>query len=447
MAGVSDKQLVTTVGWPAGVDNVSPETDLVRDDQGKAVIALRVADNVDLTAGGKPSRRAGYALVVSGGRVHSLWRDDLWPFAAVVIDGVLCGFAGGEDTFEIRAGLEPGLPVSYALAGERVHWSNGVQRGVVLADGTAAPWGCPAPGGQPTLTALATGGLDAGTYQVAVTWQLASGEESGAALAGTVAVPAGGGIALSEIRVPDDAAVAKVRVYVSQADGDVLYHAMDLAPGLPAAMIGKSRRGLPLVTQFLETMPAGQIVRWFNSRLYVAAGATLCWSESLRYGLTHPVDNRLPIVGGDIDLLEPVGSGTEAPGLYVASGHRTYWLGGTNPAQFTQRIAYPYGAVAGTGIVVLGNVFGLDSPAPVAYWMATNGVAVLGLPGGQVLPLRDQQVVGPQAKAGASLFRERGGLRQVVTALRDTAPNGLAMRDSGVMTVDRYDDTSLTETP
>jgi hypothetical protein len=447
MAGVSDKQLAQMAGWPAGVDNLSPETDLTRDDQGKVVIALRTAQNVDLTAGGKASRRAGYTLVVAGGRVHSLWSADLWPFALVVLDGVLSGFAGGGDTFDIQAGLEPGLPLSYALAGDKVHWSNGSQCGVVLADATAAPWGCPAPGGQPTLTALPTGGLDAGTYQVAVTWQLASGEESGAALASTVAVPAGGGIALSDIREPDDAAVAKVRVYVSPADGDVLYHAVDLSPGLPAAVIGKSRRGLPLATQFLEAMPAGQIVRWFNGRLYVAARGVLCWSEALRYGLTHPTKNRLPIVGGDIDLLEPVGAGTEAPGVYVASGHRTYWLGGTDPAQFTQRIAYPYGAVAGTGIVVPGNVFGLDSTAPVAYWMASNGVACLGLPAGQVLPLRDKQVVAPQAKTGASMFRAQAGLRQVVTTLRDTAPNGLAIRDSGVMTVDRYDDTGLTEIP
>jgi hypothetical protein len=47
--------------------------------------------------------------------------------------------------------------------------------------------------------------------------------------------------------------------------------------------------------------------------------------------------------------------------------------------------------------------------------------------------------VAPSAKRGASLFRERNGLRQVVTALAETAPRGLAMRDVGVMTVERYD--------
>lgn len=442
MAGVSDKQLVRMPGWPGGVDNRSPEQALTRDDQGKAVIALRAAENVDLTTAGKARRRGGYGQMLAGGLVHSLWREPLWPFALVVIDGALCAFTGGDTATTIIGGLEPGLPVSYALAADKVYWSNGQQRGVVLADGTAAPWGCPAPGGQPTVTALDTGGLDAGTYQVAVTWQLAIGEESGAALASTVTVPAGGGIALADIRAPEDPAVASVRVYVSPADGDVLYHTVDLAPGLPAATVGKGRRGMPLATQFLETMPAGQIVRWFNGRLYVASDHVLCWSEALRYGLTHPVNNRMTFGGGPLELVEPVGAGTEAPGVYAAAGKRTYWLGGTDPATWTQRIAYPHGAVAGTGLVVAGDVFGLDSSAPVAYWMADNGVAVLGLPGGQVLPLRDKQVVGPLAKRGASLLREQAGLRQVVTALRETSPNGLAFKDTGVITVDRYDDST-----
>lgn len=443
MPGVSDKQLVTMAGWPAGIDNLSRENALLRDDKGRSVIAARVAENVDIDASGKPRRRLGRQAIVNATGVHSLWRSGAFPLALVAMNGGLHAFTGTDITFAIVDALSSSLPISYALAGHAVYWSNGADRGVVRMDGTPAPWGCPSPGGQPALSPSSAGGLDAGRYQVAVTFQLASGEEGGASLASVVEVPDGGGITLSALPVPDEAAVAKVRVYVSPANGDVLFHAMDLAPGLPVAMIGKGRRGKPLDTQFLEVMPAGQIVRWFNGRVYVASGSAMAWSEALRYGLTKPSDNHLGFGGGDITLLEPVAAGSDAPGLYVAAGKRTYWLGGKDPALMTQVIVRPHGVVPGTGITVPASVFGLETQGDVAYWMDTNGVAVLGLPGGQIVPLREAQAAAPHARAGASLYREQNGLRQVVTALSETKPNGLVVKDTGVITVDRYDDTAL----
>jgi hypothetical protein len=56
-------------------------------------------------------------------------------------------------------------------------------------------------------------------------------------------------------------------------------------------------------------------------------------------------------------------------------------------------------------------------------------VACLGLPGGQVVPLRERQVVAPAAERGASLFRERDGMRQVITALQGATPQGIAIGD------------------
>lgn len=437
MAGVSDKQMPTMRGWPAGIDNLSPEEDLVRDDQGKVVIGLRAAENVDLVGSGKPRRRAGRTLALAMSGTHSLWRDDRFPFALFAAGRTLQGFQPG-GAFEITDGLTPGRPASYAFAAGRVYWSNEQQSGVVLPDGSPAQWGCPCPMGQPTLTAVAgQGGLGAGTYQVAITWSLASGEESGATLAAMVQVEEGGGIQIADMPVPPDE-VARVRVYVSQTNGDQLYHQIDLDPALPVAVIGSGRHGKPLDSQFLESMPAGHIVRWFNGRLLVAADRTMLWSESLRYGLTNPTKNRIGF-GARLGLMEPVGVGGDAAGVYVADAKRTYWLGGTDPARWTQVIAYPYGAVPGTGLSVPGSLFGLDSAAPVAYWLAANGVACLGLPGGTVLPLRERQAIAPVATSGASLLREQNGVRQVVTALQEASPRGLAMSDRAVTTVERYD--------
>lgn len=436
MAGVSDNQLQQSYGWPAGIDNLSDEFNLARDDHGHT-IALREADNVDLRKG-KPSRREGYTAMLSGARMHSLWRRGMWPFALFVANGTLRGYRGGADAFDIQAGLDPRAPVSYALAGERVFWTNGRDRGCVRVDGSAMPWGCPNPAGQPTLEPTDVGGLAAGRYQIAITYALASGEESGTDRAVMIDVTEGGGIALSHIPEPVQANVAAIRVYVSAPNGEVLHHATDVAPGQAATLVGQGRRGKQLDTLLMTPMVAGRFVRLHTGRLFVlGADGTLVWSEALRYGLTRPTTNRMRFGAGR--LLEAVGQGTAGAGLYVADAKRTYFLSGP-PDKMTPAIVYPHSAVPGTAAAVPGSVFGLKSAEEVIYWMAANGVGVLGLPGGQVLPVREQQAVAPEASSGASLYRARDGMHQVVTALEGRGQaRGVAMRDRAVVTVERHD--------
>jgi len=449
---VSDKQLETTAAWPAGLDNLSPENDLTRDDKGKAVIAFRIGQNLDLWKGGKARRREGRTQVMAYSLGHSLWREGQWPFALAVIDGTLTGIYAEGQSFQILEGIRRDLRASYALVGERVFWSNSEQSGVVNIDGSSAPWGCPTPYGNPMLSeSVGVGGLvslENSRYQVAITWVLASGEESGALLAGFVEIQDGSGVLLSNIPAPEDPAVYLVRVYMTPADGDVFYHATDLSPTLPTAIIGKGRQGKLLDTQFLVRMPPGHIVRVLNGRLFVAVDDTMYWSEALRYGLTHPVNNRLRFSAGRLKLMEPIDAGGEGPGMYVSSGDRTYWLGGNDPGTFSQKIVDPYGAIPGTGISVPAKVFGLEEiQGNVAYWINDNGVAVLGLPGGQITKIRADQIAAPIARSGASMFRERNGIKQVVTSLSETAPRGLVVKDTGVITIDRYDGTDLPTPP
>lgn len=438
--GVSEKQLVSFAGWPAGIDNLSQEQALKRDDQGKTVIAVRDASNVDLDRAGKAMRREGRALVLAGSRTHSLWRRDPLPFALLAVDGVLTGMHANGDSFAIGPLRSPALPISFELAGDRVFWSNGDELGCVASDGAPLPWGCPAARFSPTLAPIIdSGGLDAGRYQVAVTWRSVTGEEGGASIASTVDVPAGGGIRVSGLPDAEDPDVAQLRLYVSGPNGDVLYHAADVTAGLPVATIGAGERGKALATMLLERPPAGHIVRLLNGRMLIAAGATLVWTEALRYGLTQLAKNRLRF-SGRLAMVQPVGAGGDGPGVYVADGKRTYWLGGPDPAQWSQVIASPFSAVPGSAMAVPAASFGLEVSGEVAYWVSSSGVAILGLPGGQVLPLRADQVVSPAAESAASMYRERRGMRQVVTAMRGTSPRGLALGDSAVVSVERYDD-------
>src|SRR3546814_18967555 len=79
--------------------------------------------------------------------------------------------------------------MAYVYSNGRIYWSNGQVRGFVLADKSIYPWGIDTPPIQPLLQTTATGGLDAGRYQVAITWMRDingdAGEESGALQART----------------------------------------------------------------------------------------------------------------------------------------------------------------------------------------------------------------------------------------------------------------------
>lgn len=442
MPSPSDKQLMRMNGWPAGVDNRSREQSLTRDETGKTVIALREAENVDLDKDGKVARRAGFAKVTSGIRVHSLWSEPLsFPLALYADNGELMAMQTDLGTFSVRDGLVTGQPLSYAVAAGRVYWSNEMQTGCLSADGVALPWGIEGPNGQPTVVGGGgIGGLDAGTYQVAVTFLSAAGEESGASLAAIASVPAGGGLTLTDIPQPADA-TQRIRVYRSGANGDVLYHASDIPQGVTTLLLGAARLGRPLTTQFLEVMPAGHIVRQFAGRLWVAKGSIAVYSEPLRYGLTKLPQNRMSFAGR-LDLMEPVGNGDDGGGgLYVAANDRTYWLGGSNPVDMRAAYRYPEGggAVPGTAVRVAGTTLGLETTEPVVYWLARNGVGCVGLPGGQVMPLRAAQVQAPAADGGASVFRDRNGVRQIITTLQASSPRGMAMGDRLDCEVIRHD--------
>lgn len=436
MPAPSDKQLTTARGWPAGIDNLNAEQSLQRDDHGKNVIALRDAENVDLDRQGKPSRRGGYAKVVSANGAHSFWGDKDFPFGLYVDAGALMGLREDAESFQITTGL--GLqPVSYALAAGAVYWSSPSQHGKVTADGAQGPWGITSPHGAPSAVPASSGGLYPGRYQVTATFLSLTGEESGAPEAVWVDVPANGGIALSAIPQPPDPSW-RVRLYASPADGNVMYAAATLPSAMTSFALGVHRPGKPLETQFLDTMPTGHIVRWLNGRLYVAVENVMVWSEPMRYGLTRLAYNRLSFQKW-LAMMEPIGNGDELAGMYVASGSKTYWLPGTDPKAFRAKIVRAHGVVTGTPIQVPGDVFGLETTESVVYWLDDAGTACLGLPGGNVLPLRQNQVAAPDADAGASLYRDQNGMRQVITTLVGARERGLAIGDRAECTVIRHD--------
>lgn len=425
MAAPSDREVERLI--PAvGVNNLARETALRPN-------AAREAVNVDFSEAGGVSRRQGRQKVIAGDLVHSLWRDSEFPYALYADGDSLYAFDRGLQRQFVLDGLAPGMPLSYARVNDAVYWTNGLQAGLVTSGLEALSWGPYDAPGQPAVTASTSGGLPAGRYQVAVTYRDAVGREGGTGEAVAVDVPAGGGIRLENIHVPPPSAfVTTLRVYRTGADDSSLRHVADVPTGITSHLIGEGPRGKVLDTQFLRALPPGQIVQFGHGRQWVARGNELLWSPALRFGVFDAATNRLRFPDA-IDVVAPVGGGGDGAGVLVASGERTYWLDGADPAQFRQRILHPAGAVRGSAVAdIPASVFGIESPQRCVVWLSRQGFFCVVLPGGQLVRVNESAASIDVSERASSVFFEADGVRRVITTLDAPTTYGLRVRDTAV---------------
>lgn len=429
---IPDKALSKLTAFPAGVNNTAAATTPPRNDQGVPV-AVQSAVNVDFDAMGGASRRRGFDILVPG-EAHSLFSTGAYLLAVVGSDLMAYDDPGTglAEHSTVIAGIGKRF-VSFATDDFDVWWSNGVACGRIDADlGTHPFWiGTPDP---VTLAANAAGGLAAGAYEVSVTVVDADGRESGASNPVVVTLTAGQGIDVTLPAPPADAVAW--RLYRSTPDGEVLYLAAERPIATTTAFLAAATLGRALETAWLFPMEPCATLRYGHGRLLGLRPDGLLWSEPYRLGLMRD-DNFLGLSGGT--MLEPVGEGGDGAGWYVSDAKRTYFMAGADPKAWRQRIVVPHPVVPGTSLTVPGNVFGLPSADPVAYWLGTNGTFYLGLPGGQVQPIRDRELALPtDAERGASAFMSHEGVRQIVTSFLGGNTNAAAMGDSAEATVRRH---------
>jgi hypothetical protein len=408
-------------GW-LGVNNVLSETTLPKD-------YLRQATNVDLDNQGKPQRRRGYTARFGDPGKNQIWAGARFPYLLHANNGTLFAV----DQNEVATSLTPVVqtdPLTFCEINDNVFWSDGSTLGLITPTLDLFPAYTPNPTQQPAVAVLSSGGYPAGHYQVAMTYVDALGRESGTDVARQGDVPEGGGLQLTFPVVPAD--VVFKRVYVSTMDGEDLFLVRQFPAAVSSAVLGPLKRSSPLRTQFTEPMMAGHILRYFNTRLYVAQHNRIFNSEPLRYGQFAPVDVYFTF-RGRVRMLEPVGEAQQGSGLFVSDEKRTYFLDGAEPKAFQQKVAYPYPAVEGTSTSCPGTYLGLDVTTLVAYWLATNGVFCIGMPGGLVVPMSETYALARQAQAGVSYIRDIAGIRQIVTNISGLGGAQLAAATDSVV--------------
>lgn len=423
-------------GWAAGIANRLQEHETPLD-------ALRAAQNVDVMPSGKVRRRSGYTLVEAGAW-HSIWSDEGIDFGIGVKNGHLVQFGAGGSVQTLVEDVGT-AEVSCTLLAGRIYWSNGTLSGMVRPEALSQdalytggmPWAVQQPTEPPKLDAYATGGMTAGEYQVAVTYTSGDGREGGAGAASLITITAGQGVHITNVPQPTHSSITGVNIYISEPDGDVLHLARTISVGVTSIIIGLGPRGRQLETQWLQPLPPGHLLASGSGRVFVASDRVMRWSEPMRGALTDLARQYMQFPAR-IDALVPVGQGEDLSGVYVSAGKRTYFLRGSDPASWQNSIAFPDGAVLGTGIRVRAGLFGSDYQGFAAFFVSTDGAYCLGLPSGQVQPLSEGRYVTSVADSGRALVRRAAGLDQIIAVLRGTATNALAFSDSASAEVNDY---------
>lgn len=413
---INEDNLVA-IPFNRGMDNRSKETKL---EEG----FIRLALNVDISE--TATRRPGRNLLLALPGAHSLWAHPLIEFGLV---------ADGDTLYRLNSDLtvEPlrsvtGRPISYAFNAHRVWWSDGTDSGSVDTAGELLPWGVPTPNQTYSAAAHNAGGLNAGEYQVTITYLSARGEESGSPESLRVTIAQGQGILVTGI--PTHADAVTVRVYVSSPNDKTLRQAVDIPAGMTQVLIGNGPRGARLETQLMHPVPAGEFIL-SKARLYSYSNGRIYFSAAMRPGLCNPIEHNVPIPGIATMLAAPESQGFT---IYVGTTTRTYVLTGASIDDHERVQVSARGVLRGSMAMVPGDALGIDGVfAPTPVWIDTDGQFIAGLSSG-ILPLNNKVATDAMRNCAAA-FIDRDGFRKMVVSGEGGTRSKLGVSDTAELIV------------
>jgi hypothetical protein len=360
---------------------------------------FQVVKNVYVNDAGKIRRRKGYHRVYTG-NVHSLFSNGESILFREGTD--LKRLEADYSATVLRSGITGGRPMKCLDIGGRVFFTDGVMTGL-FEHHLCRTWGLEVPA-LPRLSVI-PGLLPAGRYQVATTFIRADGQEGGAPRCASLDVPAGSGIAIDNLSMSLDPTVFGLNIYVTATNGEVPFRIAAVENGTKTLFYTGTAAGAsgssPLLTQFMEPPPAGQLLTYYHGRIYIAAGNVLWYTErdyavelcSLRRAFI-PFPSRVTLLGAVQN------------GLWVSTLTETgFILGDPTSAEARWVSKAKYGAIEGTGVEVHGPDIGTGELAGHAWMWTTPSGICCGGPDGFFKNLTDGRVVFPAAVAGVGAIK------------------------------------------
>lgn len=375
--------------WPAGLDNLSPDTEI-------PASALRTADDVLIEDSGTVKSGVGPRLAVAAPGLSSLWQSSAGACYGVIGSDLYRVTLGG--VVEIgNVGAAAGAASFAEFAGKPIvctdqgcFWIKSQAHAYYGSIEVAEPVALPPPSF--TASSVDGGGLPEGRYFVAVA-AMRDGELFGVSEMAEVVVPDKGGI------IVNIAGGGQAMVYRTEPNGENLYAAGIAGGGLPK-ILGNENLGAMPGSRYMDQMSGGHIARSFSGRLLVARGRTLYYSQPMRPALCDPRHDFIQLPSR-ITMVAPV-----QDGVFIADQRRSYFLSGTDPDEWS---LLPLDAPApGEGCFTTGpgNLFSEVSDVTVAVWLGASGI-VIGLPGGQVTQRQADRLLIPNYPAGSMLIHDR----------------------------------------
>lgn len=377
---------VSFSGFPKGMDNIHADYEIPAD-------TLRRAINVDVLDTGKLRRRGGFAQALASPGSHSLWSDG-GNNAYFVSGGTLKRLNKDMSATSLGALAVGANALAWAKVNADAYFVCPTARGKI-SGGVLVEWGVEIPSSPPLMIGAA-GALDAGAYHAAITYVMADGRESGASALSSHALPTPGNLAFYGLPIPTQTGVARKRIYLTTADGEVLYRVAEVSPGAGTAMCGSF--GPELRTLYLAPPPFGTALAFALGRMFIAAGKTVWYTEAMDFDHVD-VRHNFYQFPSEISVIAAT-----RDGLYVCSD-QTYFIAGAGTTEAQMRVVFDFGAIAGTTAIM-----------PVTkepIWFSERG-AVIGKDGGAAEVVSEKLVSPGRMAAAASMVREKDGLRQFV---------------------------------
>jgi hypothetical protein len=360
--------------------------------------AVRNAVDVDLDNSGHFRRRKGYTRVVDIPNPHSLFSCPLGTFFAA--GSGLYKFNDDNTTTLIYSGIAG--PLTYQFFYDTVYFSDGVSCYKFSGALSVTLWGLTTPASSPVLEAVA-GSLAPSSFLGAVSFVTASGEESGVSPLAEFSTFSPSGIRFTGLPTAPESSITAIRLYLSTPGGTVLYRVGEVPLGTAYYDVTDiTDTGAEADTAIVTRPQPCSILRYHRGRMYMVSGNVVWYSDPYYFSRIRLASNfwQLP---ADITIFEPVEAG-----IWVVAD-KTYFYEGGGTDDFKVLKTLDYGAVPGTSVR-------LPHGEGVA-WQSERGLIVASETG-KSENMQESLVTPIPAESGASLLREKDGLRQIITALR-----------------------------
>lgn len=303
--------------WNLGIDNIATKTNLPLGSVADAV-------NVDIDRAATLGRRDGYSVVVSDANAHDVWTSESRGQSFIIFDGALCHITMPWSLTTLHT-LQQDAPFFYEDLNGDVVCGSRHETLVIAPDLSVRRLGLERPD-TPRVSAATTGGLTAGDYSMAISY-LRGYEEGPLSRMANVTLAEGGGLTIT-VPQPTESLPTKVRVHRTNADGDKLFRAADIAVGVTSFTLGVTDIGKQATKQFTDRMIPGDFVRYWRGMLWVVRGNFAFYSESMDYGVYSPRFNFVPMQNA-IRMFEPVETG-----IFIGTRDGIFFLSGKTPQEF-----------------------------------------------------------------------------------------------------------------